>query len=1007
MADLEVVRRIVIQGQSQGVAQVAADLQKLSQSYEGVAGATTKTETATASVERALEREQKALDDSYRALKQLESARTTLDRATAQGLISTDQQNQLLQLAVNRFNQQTGVVQQATIAQRALAVASSGVSAQLVAMSAGAGPVGTFLSALGPWGFAAAAGIGLVTSTFATMRAEADRVGEKSVEIKKFSDITGLTTEQIRGLNKAGAEFGVSSDEIATGVERFTALLEEARTGTGTLYDQIRAINPALADELAQSRSTAEGLNAYANALKNAGSEAARQQIGRAGLGRGGGGTALALTSVAGAGGLDAQAQKYKQLSGITDEWTKHTAELRRQNEELVKSIANIKANAYADEVLERQNKYLQTEKEITLLAVNAAKNVGRQGGLTALFAPQTDEFGAPLNYAMTAPSTAGTKGIGSDYAADAAAAGAASENAISSVKALENAISLQANKLKDASSVLGQYADTTDQVRVKQLQLANAFLEGRISEDQYTRANDALKDQLAYLEGLRLKWGGVSSAVALQLQALQTQQQVYEATNQAAANRLTYEQQINALVAAHVPMDEAIALAKQQQATATAQMASSMQQQITQMQNQLQLQQASSDFDKARIEGAQKYQQIMNDPANAKMDPSTLQSMASQMGAMTQQMGEQKALAAEDAQAQRDADAATQRRAEASQKAALADRQAKIEAAQIKAINDQILQQMAYVPFGVVKAADGPNSLAYVQGKTIFQSNQGGFSQFNPKGYQSTTTAATNMLAMANQLYGQGGFDSAPTASGGINATPNATGFNNIINRVLGGGGSFNNAISQIITLGSAGTGALSSAGIGAANNVISAMSDTDPNKQTAIQQMIAALNSQPETIERDAALKTLTDSLQQLKQSTDQLNQTNQTMTDVLSPFYSQDPRSSFLGYRAGFATGGVMTKWGELPLRHYAGGGVTTTPQLFTTSENYNPEAIIPLQNGAVPVKMMGANDNRSGGGNVYQHFDNSVTLINPDRSAVDRARETQYQSMQRARRVMGGR
>jgi hypothetical protein len=60
----------------------------------------------------------------------------------------------------------------------------------------------------------------------------AERIGDKSIELKKFSDVTGLSVTQIKGLTKAGAELGVGSDEITTSLEHFSIGLNEAITAT-------------------------------------------------------------------------------------------------------------------------------------------------------------------------------------------------------------------------------------------------------------------------------------------------------------------------------------------------------------------------------------------------------------------------------------------------------------------------------------------------------------------------------------------------------------------------------------------------------------------------------------------------------------------------------------------------------------------------------------------------------------------------------------------------------
>lgn len=79
-------------------------------------------------------------------------------------------------------------------------------------------------------------------------------------------------------------------------------------------------------------------------------------------------------------------------------------------------------------------------------------------------------------------------------------------------------------------------------------------------------------------------------------------------------------------------------------------------------------------------------------------------------------------------------------------------------------------------------------------------------------------------------------------------------------------------------------------------------------PDKGTQIanlQAEMAWLNKLPETIARDQKIVSLQQSIDQLRKSTDGLNG---TMGDLLSPYYTQDPRTSHIGFRSqGMASGG----------------------------------------------------------------------------------------------------
>lgn len=69
--------------------------------------------------------------------------------------------------------------------------------------------------------------------------------------------------------------------------------------------------------------------------------------------------------------------------------------------------------------------------------------------------------------------------------------------------------------------------------------------------------------------------------------------------------------------------------------------------------------------------------------------------------------------------------------------------------------------------------------------------------------------------------------------------------------------------------------------------------------------------------------------------------------------------------------FATGGIMTASGPMPLNRYASGGIARSPQMAMFGEGRMPEAYVPLPNGrSIPVEMNGAGNSVSVMVNVNQ-------------------------------------
>lgn len=68
------------------------------------------------------------------------------------------------------------------------------------------------------------------------------------------------------------------------------------------------------------------------------------------------------------------------------------------------------------------------------------------------------------------------------------------------------------------------------------------------------------------------------------------------------------------------------------------------------------------------------------------------------------------------------------------------------------------------------------------------------------------------------------------------------------------------------------------------------------------------------------------------------------------------------STAGLGGKFASGGIMSSLGEIPLQKYAKGGIATSPQLALFGESSHNEAYVPLPDGrSIPVSMKGGGQN----------------------------------------------
>ncbi len=147
---------------------------------------------------------------------------------------------------------------------------------------------------------------------------------------------------------------------------------------------------------------------------------------------------------------------------------------------------------------------------------------------------------------------------------------------------------------------------------------------------------------------------------------------------------------------------------------------------------------------------------------------------------------------------------------------------------------------------------------------------------------------------------------------------------------------------------------------------------------EKTAIQKdELAALFAQPQSAATLSAIQSLTASMTSLTSSTNSLNATN---TELLSPYYTQDPRTSHIGFRSqGMATTGYV----DIP---------------GTPSANDNMTLTLPVASGE--RVFVGNGPNRGNGGspiNVVNHINVSG---NVDKQTVNAIGRTVFQSTQSA-------
>jgi len=367
MAD-EVVKTIRIVGKPEQLKELADQIKGVADAQGVVARVSDTSSRSLDSIEKAYQRQTMRLDEGARQQQKYTQELAVAQKAYDTGRISSADYADRISLINDKFDKGSPL---ARGFQRAL----SGVQGQLIALSAGAGPVGVFLSALGPWGVAAAVGVGLVESAFSRASEMAHQFGERSVELSRFSEATGLTVAQIKALSRAAAEHGVSSDEVVRSIEKFTVAWEELRNGGGTLLDQVRKVDAGLADQMQRARDSASAIDLLAEAIHRAdeaGNLSQRNALARAAGGRGGvSGLVGISTAISESGGLSNMADRTSSL--FSSEKIEALRKLQTEIDETKKRTQNYYASIASEEILSGALKMAQYQERLAKAAKDFA----------------------------------------------------------------------------------------------------------------------------------------------------------------------------------------------------------------------------------------------------------------------------------------------------------------------------------------------------------------------------------------------------------------------------------------------------------------------------------------------------------------------------------------------------------------------------------------------------------------------------------------------------------
>jgi hypothetical protein len=959
MVDIkDAIRRLIYRFSSEGAEKVAADTAKIRTETE-------KTDKASLSLEKSFANLERRYVSTIRAQQDYQKVQDRVNAAVAQNPALQARANVILAEAAAHFGR-------AAQGGKAFAAAQAEVQARAVSSAAALGSFGGVLSSIGPGGLAVAATLGVAAVGIKQMLDAANGLADRSGKMVDFSESIGLSVVEIQALKKAGAEVGVEADKITSNFEKFSVAIDEVRRGTGALFEQLVRINPELAKEMMLAEGVAQATDVLSRARANAANTEQKNALMRAAFGRGGVGMGRVLDQANAAGGVAGLAAGLQQINVIPDEMARKLDELADKIRITSDMARDNFTSIFAKDVLEAQLKFAETMLRISQAAksfsmskdwdkfISDLTGEGLQRVLTLLQGLPIVGPTAAAARVLTEPRSGGFPALSDGP--DSGGVAVANERAA----AMERA-AVAAQQIAFAT---GNEYETAKALTAEQMLKVQLSSQATVAADLTAAAT--LRMAQAY--------PGMSIEVAKVLQAQQGQLAVVSSLTGAERIRAQEQATIAALLLQGKTLIEAQAIAAGQRAIAEAQVRTQIELQIQGLDDEYRLIRAREDGTEATVKAEMAYTRALKASGDAML--------AGKVAAAVRRNEIERA-----EQAEKDAAAAAQRQALQANNAAVDAYNQRLE--QAKAIAAGIRHEWANIHGITVDITENLDVITrgLPQFKTWIDS-AGQRTQFNPEGYASTTTFGANQDFINASTFGAGGY----TPGGG----PNAQGVETLINRQLAMGGSLHQAIQTAMQYGQ--------------TQLVQTLTALLPQGQqvNAMQQQISQLRTKPATVENLTAIQRLTEQIQQLTQSTDGLNS---TMQQSLSPYYSQDPRTTKLGFRAGTKINpdwlvpgasndnpvGAITGWDGATagtLTGFANGGSFVVPGGYSATDN--KIARFPVASGEEVVV------NRSPQGNKAPVNIDARVIIqgNTDPSTIDKIKRSQFkqaQLMQRSMRV----
>lgn len=358
------IRSITIKTTIEGTPQATTELNKLADAQNKVADSSEKVKVVSDTQTRshlsaasALEQWRRRVDAGYASQQNMTKGQDVFNRAEQQGLITGALHAELLGKLSERYSNVTRDTGK-------LAEVSAVIESRMAGLSANMGIVGAVMQVIGPYGLAAAAGLGAVVVTAVKLSEAANRMGDWARLLKDTSETIGLNTTQLQALDFAAERVGVNAEANATAFERFTVNLGGLKNGTGALYTQLEKVNPSLVDQLSVTKDNVVAWNLLARAYAQA-DEQQRALIAHAAFGRGAAAQGRVLLATNQAGGIDGADQANAFTRQQIEQWAALRTEISTTLSEAGRNIASIFTGPVLELEARFTNKFLEFSNEI------------------------------------------------------------------------------------------------------------------------------------------------------------------------------------------------------------------------------------------------------------------------------------------------------------------------------------------------------------------------------------------------------------------------------------------------------------------------------------------------------------------------------------------------------------------------------------------------------------------------------------------------------------------